>query len=55
LRPVGDVDALAEAVRKLLDNDELRIQLGEAGRDAVQQFTWEKNVRQFEHILKGEE
>jgi len=55
LRPVGDVDALAEAVRKLLDNDELRIQLAEAGREAVQQFTWEKNVRQFEHILKGEE
>ena len=31
------------------------IQLAEAGRNVVQRFTWEKNVRQFELILKGEE
>jgi glycosyltransferase involved in cell wall biosynthesis len=55
LKPIGDVSALTEAICTLLDNDELRIQLAEAGRNAVQQFTWEKNVRQFELILKGEE
>jgi len=55
LKPIGDVSALTEAICTLLDNDELRIQLAEAGRNAVQQFTWEKNVRKFELILKGEE
>ncbi len=55
LKPIGDVKALTETICTLLDNDALRIQLAEAGRNAVQQFTWEKNVRQFELILKGEE
>jgi len=54
LRPIGDVDALTEAAQTLLEDKGLRIKLAYAGRSAVQRFTWEKSVQQFERILKGE-
>jgi glycosyltransferase involved in cell wall biosynthesis len=30
--PVGDVNALADAIRRLIENPELRLRLGEAAR-----------------------
>ena len=40
--PPGDPDALAAAVSRLLDDDELRISLAEAGRAHVARFRWER-------------
>jgi glycosyltransferase involved in cell wall biosynthesis len=41
--PEGDADALAEALRQLLSNRNLRAQLARAGRDRVEQhYSWER-------------
>ncbi len=40
LVPVGDVDALAGAIERVLDDMELRWALGDAGRARAARFTW---------------
>ena len=43
----GDVPALADAIRLLLGDAELRRKMGDAGRETVQhKFTWEQAARQ---------
>ncbi|MDF9744801.1 glycosyltransferase family 4 protein [Natrinema salsiterrestre] len=43
----GDADALAEAVRDLLEDDERRRRLGERGRERiVEEFDWERAARE---------
>ena len=37
--------AIAEAIARLLGNDELRQKLGDAGRDYARAFTWERAAR----------
>lgn len=54
--PPGDPEALAAAVRRLLDDAELRSRLGEAGRRRVlDRFTWREAARgtaeQYEVLL----
>ncbi len=45
LVPAGDVDALADALRRLLDDPELAARMGEAGRRRVEErFTAERMV-----------
>lgn len=39
------VDAIADAVRILLEEDNLRIAFGQRGREQAQEFTWEKAAR----------
>lgn len=53
LVPPGDATALSERLAMLLDNAELRRQMGQAGRErALQMFTQEAMVDQFETIYQ---
>ena len=53
LLPVGDIDGMAAAAIKLLQDDELRQQFGEAGRRwAVERFDEASVVRQYRRIYR---
>lgn len=39
--PIGDVDAMVDRVRLLVENPDLRQQLGAHGREAAQNLTWD--------------
>lgn len=46
--PVRDAEAIAEAVRELLGNEELRLEYGRAGRQRIlDQFCWHVAARQM--------
>jgi glycosyltransferase involved in cell wall biosynthesis len=45
LAPVGDIDALADALLAVLTDDELRGSLAAAGQELVQRFTWAESAR----------
>jgi glycosyltransferase involved in cell wall biosynthesis len=52
LAPAGDVDRLADAIRRLLDEPHLRRRLGaQARRTVVQRFDVERNVRALAETL----
>ena len=58
LVPPGDSRALADAIRKLMDDPGLRDRLGKAGRESVlERFSWrkaaEETVAVYEEILAG--
>lgn len=57
LYPVGDVEALAGHMRRLVDDDELRCRLGAAGRGRAEDFTPEKTAAQimdvYQEVLRG--
>lgn len=50
LIPPGDVPALTNAMQKLIDNPDLREQLGKAGQEDVKRFTADSIVVQFENL-----
>ncbi|MFC1495137.1 glycosyltransferase family 4 protein [Thermodesulfobacteriota bacterium] len=57
LIPVGDINRLADSIRELLRDPELRTRLGLAARERViQEFTYEivydQYLRLYEHVLK---
>lgn len=47
LRPVGDVDGLAEDVLRLLDEDDTRLRIAQAGAEGVRRFTWAASGEAF--------
>lgn len=47
-----NVDEAAEALRKLLTDNESRIRIAYEGNEFIKQFTWEKAVTSFEQILE---
>jgi glycosyltransferase involved in cell wall biosynthesis len=52
LIPPGDVDALSKAIKYLLKNPELKLEMGKNARNRVlQKFTIEENVRRTEDIF----
>ncbi|MFM8238092.1 MAG: glycosyltransferase family 4 protein [Actinomycetota bacterium] len=51
--PPGDVDAMADAVLRLLDDDRLRVRLAVAGRDFVRRFDWNASGERLERLLLG--
>ncbi len=54
LVPERDSKALAEAMKKLLENPKLRQKLGEAGRKLVlEKYAAQKNIKKIEKILLG--
>ena len=52
LVPSGDVQALAEAMIKVLNNKKLS-QLGAAGYQIVKNYTWDKTAKQYSQLLSS--
>jgi glycosyltransferase involved in cell wall biosynthesis len=51
LAPVRQPEALADKLVNLIQDDELRKRLAEAGYRKIQEFTWEKAVTALESLL----
>lgn len=49
--PVGDVDAISNAMVRVLSNDNLRVSLAKAGVETARSFDWAPAVKQFERVL----
>ena len=54
LSPSERSDLLAANVRRLLEDEDLRIRIALAGRDHIGQFTWDRALDRFESVLRGE-
>jgi glycosyltransferase involved in cell wall biosynthesis len=52
LVPPGDVEALSAAMRRLIDDPELRAQMGEAGQERTENFAAEKILPRFEALYE---
>jgi glycosyltransferase involved in cell wall biosynthesis len=53
LVPPEDPQALAEAIKQILTNDELKISLGKAGRKRIEErFTWAEATRQTVEVYR---
>ncbi|MBP5464070.1 MAG: glycosyltransferase family 4 protein [Treponema sp.] len=52
MSPPLAVDALAENVQRLVEDDELRIRLATAGNRAIQNFTWERSFATMKAFLE---
>lgn len=52
LAPVGDVERLATAVRRLVVDDDLRLRLARQGREDVARFTWDRAVSALQAALR---
>lgn len=52
LVPVGDINAMAEAILKLLKDEPLRKHLAEAGKRRAEDFKVEKMVAQYEKVFE---
>ena len=53
LYPYGDVDALAAAVVRLLDDEPARARMSAAARDWAARFSWERVTDDVESLLTG--
>lgn len=51
LSPVFDIEELAKNILKLMNNNDLRIQLAREGNNYIQQFTWDKAYEKFKTVL----
>jgi glycosyltransferase involved in cell wall biosynthesis len=51
LVPVGDVDALATVIKRLLRDDTLRRRLSKAGRRRAQEFRVERMIAEYEKVF----
>jgi len=51
--PVGDAEALAAAVRRILESPELARRLAESGRETAEAFTWPAAIDRFEAVARG--
>ena len=52
LTPIANPGALAAAACSLIEDDAFRIRLARAGREHIQQFTWERASTDLENCLK---
>jgi glycosyltransferase involved in cell wall biosynthesis len=53
LVPAGDVDALAEALIRVVDDDELRERLAANAIESARKFTWQAAARKYIAFLEG--
>ncbi|HEX2168221.1 MAG TPA: glycosyltransferase family 4 protein, partial [Longimicrobiales bacterium] len=53
LYPPGDVDAGAQSLASLLQDDDRRIAMAKRGRERIAQFSWERSVTMLESLLSG--
>lgn len=51
LSPIGNVGELVQNIRFFMSNPEVRVRIAKAGRERIEQFSWEKSAKQFEKIL----
>jgi len=51
LVPVGDVDAIVEAAKRLLGDEDLRRRIAAAGVKTAADYTWEKAAEKYEQCL----
>jgi glycosyltransferase involved in cell wall biosynthesis len=51
LSPPKNPEALAQNIVRLLEDDELRIRIAEAGHERIKQFTWERSTDLLEQFL----
>lgn len=51
LSPVGDPEAMAANIIRLIEDDALRIRIAEAGHRNIQQYTWDKSYALLKHVL----
>ena len=51
LSQVYDVEALAENIIRLINDNELRHEIAHKGNDNIQQFTWEKSYQKLKTLL----
>jgi glycosyltransferase involved in cell wall biosynthesis len=49
----NNVDAIAQAMREVMESSELRTKLRELGRDRVKQFSWQSTATQTAAILRN--
>lgn len=52
LNPPERPDLLAQNVRRLIEDDELRVRLARTGHAHVGQFTWDRALDRFEEVLQ---
>ena len=51
ISPIGDVEALAENIVKLINNDRLRYDLAKKGMETIKAFDFEKSYRKFCEVI----
>jgi glycosyltransferase involved in cell wall biosynthesis len=51
LVPVGDEIALAQGIKRLLKDDEMRKKLSGSGKERLKDFSFEKIMKQYEHVI----
>jgi len=51
--PAGDIDALAEALRRLLDDSERRLRMGARSREIVRAFSYEADIAGILEALRS--
>ena len=49
--PVKDVEALANNIIRLIEDDDLRCRIAEAGNRNIQRFTWERAYAKMKYVL----
>lgn len=53
LSPAKSPHALANNLRTVLTDENLRVELASSGSTRIREFTWERSVSRFEEVLKG--